>query len=195
MSFILLGILNSQAEAAGGGGPAYDLLETQVLSSSASSVTFTGLGSYSDYKHLQLRIAAQQNFTGFPRQSTRFRINNDTGTNYAYHDLSGDGGSVSSSALANASYIQLPNQPGSQDGNIYGAMVVDILDFSSTTKNTTVRALGGGYFAGNQRRIQLASGLHISTSAVTSFTHFVGDPGDNISWTADSRWSIYGIKG
>ena len=194
MSFILLGILNSQA-AGGGAVAAYDHLETQVLSSSASSVTFTGLDSYSDYKHLQIRIAAQQSFTGFPYQVTRFRINNDTNRNYAHHDLKADGGSLGTQSIGDTLYIQLPPQPGSQDGNVYGAMVVDILDFSSTTKNTTVRALGGGYFASNQRIINLSSGLHDSTSAVTSFTHYVGDPIDNINWTAGSRWSLYGIRG
>ena len=35
---------------------AYDLLETTTLTSSASSVTFSGLGSYTDYKHLQIRM-------------------------------------------------------------------------------------------------------------------------------------------
>jgi hypothetical protein len=33
---------------------AFDLLETTTLTTSASSVTFSGLGAYSDYKHLQI---------------------------------------------------------------------------------------------------------------------------------------------
>ncbi len=191
MSFLLLGILNSQA-AGGGGGPAFDLLETTTLSSSASSITFSGLSAYSDYKHLQVRVTGQQSFTGFPYQFTRFRINNDTGSNYSHHTLSGDGASVTSSAGSSTNYIQMLALPGSQDANVYGALAIDILDFSSLNKNTTVRALGGGYFAGNQKLIGLSSGAHYSTSAMTSFTHYI-DAG--VNWTAGSRWSIYGIKG
>jgi hypothetical protein len=190
MSFMLLGILNSQA--AGGGGEAFDLLETTTLTSSASSITFSGLSAYSDYKHLQVRVTGQQSFTGFPYQFTRFRINNDTGSNYSHHTLSGDGSSVTSSAGSSTNYIQMLPLPGSQDANVYGALAIDILDFSSVSRNTTVRALGGGYFAGNQKFIGLSSGSHYSTSAMTSFTHYI-DAG--VNWTAGSRFSLYGSKG
>jgi hypothetical protein len=169
-----------------------DFLEEVVLTSSASSVTFSGLDAYSDYKHLQVRVTGQQSFTGFPYQFTRFRINNDTGSNYSHHTLSGDGSSVTSSAGSSTNYIQMLPLPGSQDANVYGALAIDILDFSSVSRNTTVRALGGGYFAGNQKFIGLSSGSHYSTSAMTSFTHYI-DAG--VNWTAGSRFSLYGSKG
>jgi hypothetical protein len=42
MSFMLLGILNSQA--AGGGGGAFDLLETTTLTGTQNNISFTGWG-------------------------------------------------------------------------------------------------------------------------------------------------------
>mgnify|MGYP003645637262 FL=1 len=45
-----------------GGGAAYELLETTTLNSGASSITFSGLSAYSDFKHLQIR--GTQRLTG-----------------------------------------------------------------------------------------------------------------------------------
>ena len=186
MSLVLLGILNSQASAAGGGA-AYDLLETQVLTSSASSVTFTGLGSYSDYKHLQIRAVARDT-RATTQSSGRITINSDTGANYAFHNLKGDGSSVTSSGLGSFNYLPTVTIPAANfTANAFGAFVLDLLDFSSTSKNKTLRALGGR--AGSSNQIQLDSGLWVSTSAVTALTiaAFTG-------YAIGSRFSLYGVK-
>jgi hypothetical protein len=193
MSLILLGILNSQAAAAGGGA-AYDLLETQVLTSSASSVTFTGLGSYSDYKHLQIRGVfklAVGTSGAFDLYTT---FNSDTSGIYATHRLYGTGASVvstSSTALSNFTFTDIVPR-GADVGEIgnYGVGVMDILDFSKTTKNTTLRFLAGAYTT-EEKTIGLFSGLYNSTSAITAVSLFI--PGANLF--TGSRFSIFGIKG
>ena len=177
MSFILLGILNSQAAGAGGAG-AYDLLETTVLTSSASSVSFTGLDSYTDYKHLQLRIVA--NGGGLIYQ----RFNSDTGSNYAEHRLYGDGSSVNSQGFA--SQTEMIIGFGTTTTDVFAACVVDVLDFSSSNKNTTVRSLGG-----DNSDVALGSGLWNNTNAVTSTDIFPNSG----SFATGSRFSLYGIKG
>lgn len=189
MSFLLLGILNSQAGA--GGGAAYDLLETQVLTSSASSVTFTGLGSYTDYKHLQIRLASRNARTVGGSERLGLRMNGDTGTNYSMHRLEGTGSTLSSFNSSPSTRIYIGCNPrGSGTDNEYGAAIVDILDFSSTNKYTTIRALGGAHST-YDNRIVVNSGAWMNTNAVTSLT-FTDDGGDN--FTAGSRFSIYGVK-
>ena len=184
MSLVLLGILNSQAAGAGGAG-AYDLLETQVLASSASSVTFTGLGSYSDYKHLQLRVTARGDSGSVPNQWLEFN-GDTTSSNYKYHALTGSGSSVISFSGSPMFLHELPN-PGETSG-IYASKVIDILDFSSTTKNTTVGTAVGINASFN--RITLTSGLWINTNAVTSINTYPSSG----NFITGSRFSLYGVK-
>jgi hypothetical protein len=183
MSLILLGILNSQV--AGGGAGAYDLLETQILTSSASSVEFTGLGSYSDYKHFQVRWVARDSSGG---ASLILRINSDTGSNYASHGLHGDGSSVTSVSATSATSINLASIPGPTT-NIYGVGVTDVLDFEGN-KNKTTRTLAGRLIPSSNTNIQLRSGLFINTSAVTSLQFLT----NGVNVDAGSRFSLYGVK-
>jgi len=185
MSFVLLGILNSQAAGAGAAG-AYDLLETTTLASSASSVSFTGLGSYSDYKHLQIRAVTQSDRGSSGVSDTLATFNSDTGANYAMHWLQGNGSSVSSTNSTSRNNIYL-NQAPLTSANGFNAFVADILDFSSSSKNTTVRSFAGG--KNSTERIFLISGLYNSTSAITSMTIT-----DESNFVTGSRFSLYGVR-
>jgi len=187
MSFILLGILNSQAAGAVGAG-AYDLLETTVLTSSASSVSFTGLDSYTDYKHLQIRTVMQRASAFSGTVDLELVLNNDTGNNYSRHALTGNGTSVNARENSNQdtiAFIQTITAEGIPES--YGAMVLDVLDFSSSNKNTTVRALTGAIQSDNE--VNLISGAYINTAAITSMRFEVFD-----GFTTGSRFSLYGIK-
>jgi len=187
MSFTLLGILNAQA--VGGGAAAYDLLESTILTSSASSVTFSGLGAYSDYKHLQIRAVGRTTQYG----GLWIQLNSDTGNNYARHRLNANGTNVTSSSATSQGYVNFDNVfvGAFQDATaqVYGAAVVDILDFSSGSKNTTLRALGGNRST-SYGMINFSSGLWNSTAAVTSIKLY----DDAANFTAGSRFSLYGVK-
>lgn len=184
MSFVLLGILNSQVEAAGGG--AYDLLETVNLTVDTATVTFSNLDTYaSTYKHLQIRAVA--NASG----DTFIRFNGVTSSAYNDHVLRGIGTSVQSTNLGTGSEMPVDFRDyDSGSGNRYGAGVVDILDFSSTSKNKTIRALAGNTDSDAFPRINLHSGLFRNTAAITSIT--IGASGSDLR--RESRFSLYGIK-
>ena len=190
MTPIPLGILDFPTGAAG----AYDLLETQVLTSSAASVTFTGLGSYSDYKHLQIRAVARSNRPAAVSSLVLFRLNSDTGSNYAWHELIGSGSSVSSDAgtsTTSMAYLWRIAGPNA-DADAYGAMVGDLLDFSDTNKYSTFRLLQGSIHGASQVEIGLGSGLWMNTAAVTSIDIIEGF---SSTFTIGSRFSLYGIRG
>jgi nicotinate-nucleotide pyrophosphorylase len=187
VSFTLLGILNSQAAGAGGAG-AYDLLETTILASDAASVEFTGLDAYTDYKHLQLRMVTR-NDGAFAGGGIVLTINSDTGTNYADHRLRGDGSSVTSAGFTSQTNAVLGAGAGGTNGaNQFSATVIDILDFSSTAKNTTLMSLSG-VAADSRTIIELDSGLYISTNAVTNI-----QIADSADFVTGSRFSLYGVK-
>ena len=188
MSLILLGILNSQVS--GGGAGAYDLLETQVLTSSASSVTFTGLGSYSDYKHLQVRMVARNGATAGADKWVYLTLNGDTGSNYASHRLQGNGSSVFSNAYTSRANMVAALITSSASGTQgFGSALIHLLDFGNSSKNTTIRSLNG--MADSANLIALYSGFWNNTNAVTSLTLA---PEDN-SFITGSRFSLYGIRG
>ena len=190
MSFILLGILNSQAAGAPGGAGDYQLLETTVLGSDTASVTFSSLNSTygSDYKHLQIRFTGRTDTSG--ANTIRMRFNSDSTSSYARHFLLGNGSTVSSPSATSQTEMSAGSIPDSADdaGN-FGGSVVDILDPFSTSKNTTIRALYGHTGGGNN--IHLTSGLYFKTDAITSFELF--ESGGN-NFVTGSRFSLYGLK-
>jgi hypothetical protein len=175
--------------SSGGKAGAFDLLETTVLSTATTTITFSSLGSYAAYKHLQIR-AVMKDQAGSPNLNRiDMRFNSDTGSNYTYHYLNGNGSSVNSSAGTSQTKLQFFDMiGGGSDTNIYGAAIIDILDFSSANKNKTVRVLGGGN-AGSESDISLGSGAWLSTSAITSISIF-----GNWDYAAGSRFSLYGVK-
>ena len=179
------------ASGAGGGAGAFDLLETTTLATSASSVTFSGLGAYSDYKHLQVRAIARESSATAGYTSSQLTFNSDTGSNYSWHYLQGYGSGIISTDAPNQPNVRLQGfAPG--DGSpsgVFGVGVIDILDFASTSKNKTVRVLQGALTSTNTA-IALTSGAWYNTGAVTSINFAIGSN----SFLAGTRFSLYGVK-
>lgn len=169
-----------------GGGTAYESIATVTVGSSgAADVTFSSIpGTYS---HLQVRYLARVS-TG----NLFYAIfNNDSGNNYPYHRLSGNGSSASAygtSATTKIDDIFLTTN----STNIFGAGVMDLLDYTNTNKYKTLRSLSG-YENNSAGQVILGSGLWMSTSAITSIK-FV--PTASTSTFAQySHFALYGIKG
>ena len=188
---IPLGVLAVAGAGAAGGG-AYDLLETTLVGTNTASVTFSNLNNYSSYKHLQIRAVMKGSGSSVYDGFMRF---NSVTSGYAYHTLAGSGFSVTSQANTNQDSMGLGSFPGDNaqiPSEAFGVAVIDILDFSSSSKNKTIRSLSG--WAGNNDvvgPIRLVSGFLNSTSAITSITLGVSTS-TNIRY--DSRISLYGIK-
>ena len=186
MSFMLLGILNSQVS--GGATPAFELISSQILTSSASSVTFSSIPS--DYKHLQVRALVQTS-NGNYNGELNVQFNGVGGTSYSHHALWGNGGSVISDGTTSTDGIERIYVTGSTTASVFGAVIIDILDYSSTNKNTTVRSLNG--YAGSNGEIHLTSGMFNNTAAVTSITFDSASAAQNLQ--SGSRFSLYGVRG
>ena len=184
MTPLPLGIL--ALAGAGGGGGAFDLLETTTLATSASSVTFSGLDTLAaGYQHLQIRMVAKMSST--TESYAVLGFNGVTG-NYAIHRLEGDGSTVISTADTGPSRQWIGYLPLSSDTGVFASAVIDILDFSSSSKNTTSRSLFGLNKA--YSRIALNSGLFKQTDAVTA----VNIHTNSSSFGIGSRFSLIGVK-
>jgi hypothetical protein len=171
---------------------AYDALATvTVPSGGAASITFAGIPT--GYKHLQVRGIWKNNRPTFTYDNMVLQYNGDTSTtNYAAHQLNGDGASATAAAFTSASGtgIAYPETvPNNSVANTFGAFVIDILDYANTSKNKTNRVLSG-FDTNGAGRVSLASGLWLNTSAITSITL----ASFNGSWVQNSTFALYGIK-
>lgn len=172
MSLLPLGILSSS----GGAAPAaFELISTQVLSSANSTVTFSSI--VGTYKHLQIRSV----YTGTNGQVVRF--NSDSGSNYSLHRIVGDGSSVYPVGQSSVTQIYAGFNTTTAAVN-----VIDVFDYSSTSKYKTIKVLAGDTSNG----VFLGGGAWYSTSAITSVTLFNAS---SQNFPIGSRFSLYGVKG
>jgi hypothetical protein len=181
---IPLGILG-----ASGAGliPDYELISSTVLGSAASSVVLNSIPT--DYKHLQVRLTVKSaNVTS--NRDLFVRLNGITTSSYVFHRLRGGGSTVASNANTGTTSIGLFNiVEASNTSGVFGAAILDVIDYGSTSKNTTIRALSG--LAGATNTVNLNSGLLNNTAAITSITFFA----DSGNLSSGSRFSLYGIRG
>jgi len=166
----------------------YESIATATGTGSSGTITFSSIPS--TYSHLQVRILGRSD-AAFVTQTAVLTVNNDTGANYAYHSLSGDGTSVSVGGTASSSNIpRIFSVANNATASIMSVGIIDIHDYASTTKNKTVRIWTGDDRNGSGRTA-LSSGLWINTSAINrvDITTQVGN------WTTASTFALYGIKG
>jgi hypothetical protein len=181
--------------AGGAAGGSFESIATATGTGSSRNITFTSIPS--TYKHLQIRYLGKG--TASASQSNlpmTIRLNSDSGSNYAYHRLIGNGTLASAEAVSSSDDISQSSIPNSFSGytNMFGVGIIDIHDYASTTKTKTLRAINGFEFnlGTTAQRVQLWSGLWNSTSAMTSI-NFQLPASDN--WTTTTVFSLYGIKG
>lgn len=166
-----------------------DLIERVSLSASAASITFSNIPQM--YQHLQIRMTARSSRSAATQEEISMQFNSDTGNNYAFHELYGIGTSTGAGALASTNRIVVGYVTGNTAiSNNFGMAIIDILDYTSTSKTTVARSIAGTDNNGNGI-IGIHSGMWTNTNAVTSVT-LVPRTGPN--WLQYSIFSLYGVK-
>lgn len=157
---------------------------SSVGSGGASSVTFSSIPG--TYTHLQLRGI----FNSATQPQALLRFNSDSGSNYSYHQIEGNGTSaIAGAGTSTTSIIHFVN--GIESTTSAGStFVVDILDYANTNKYKTTRALTGTDKNGSGQ-IFLVSGNWRNTNAVTDIS-VTTNSGTFAQYT---QIALYGIKG
>ena len=156
-----------------------------VGSGGASDITFSAIGS--TYKHLQIRLTSKLS----DQNNIYMQVGNgsiDTGSNYAWHELYGDGSSAAAGAGSSQTFTKVSYQ-ASTGSNIMSVAVIDILDYGSTSKYKTIRSLTGSD-ANGSGYVFLRSGLWQSTSAINTIKLY----GQSGSFNQYTSAALYGIK-
>jgi hypothetical protein len=193
-SSILQGFPKSRSLLAGNAAFSPDNFESLstviVGSGGSSSITFSSIPQ--GYAHLQIRGISKTDRTNRFGDTFNVRLNSDTGSNYAWHELYGNGGGTTASAGASATFMRLGRTSAvdAAINNIFGVQIIDILDYTDTNKYTTVRSLDGDDLNG-EGYVGIWSGLWQSTSAVTSVTLI---PNLGTNWVQYTKFALYGIK-
>jgi hypothetical protein len=179
--------------AAAGGGPSYESIASASGTGSSGTITFSSIPS--TYTSLQVRAISKTSTAVDGVNSSLIRLNGDSGTNYAYHALYGDGTTASAQGVAtqNSGAIYYSSVlSGTNNTNMVGTLILDLHDYASTSRYKTLRTLGGGETNGNGTSyVALTSSLWQSTAAVSSIS-FITVSGN---WTTQTQFALYGIKG
>jgi hypothetical protein len=173
---------------AGAAGDFESIATVTVGAGGASSIDFTSIPG--TYQHLQIRWTARS-ARAATEDFTIIRVNGDSGSNYAEHRLVGDGSSATAVSGTSLTYVALDICPAaSATSSVFSGGVCDILDYVSTSKNTTFRSFGS-HDRNGAGQVRLYSGLWMNTNAITSIKllTFFGS-----NFTQHTTAALYGIK-
>jgi len=163
---------------------------TTVGAGGSATVTFSSIPA--TYKHLQIRYIARSSVSGTVNASTGIRFNSDTGNNFASHFLSGNGSTIATGAFTSQSFMFGYIMPGNTaTSNSFGVGIIDILDYTNTNKNKTIRSLNGHDNNGTGD-VRFSSGVWLNTNAVDTI---LIDNRDGYNFLQYSQFALYGIKG
>jgi hypothetical protein len=161
----------------------YEPIATTTLGTAAANITFSSIPA--TYTDLKIVLVANNNTAdwGF------FRINGDTGTNYSFTQLSGDGSSAASSQTSTVSYGAWENVNGIiNTANTFQMSIFDFFSYGGSTNKTvlveTARDRNG---SGNVARYV---NLWRNTAAITSVLLYPNSG----NFIAGTTATLYGIK-
>jgi hypothetical protein len=168
--------------------PTFESIATVTITSAGSVATFSSIPQ--TFAHLQVRAIYKESYnTGTDVDNLNFTCNGDTTASYIRHALWGTGATAYAEGYTGGTSGAIGITPRNTAGDTYGAMVLDILDYTNTNKRKVFRSLNGVDKNGSGE-IRLSSGLWNKTDAITSLSF----TGDSSGWQVNTTFALYGIK-
>jgi hypothetical protein len=176
------GVLNGNFES---------IATVTVGSGGASSLTFSDIPS--GFQHLHVRCSLRSTDSGYASDDVRMRLNGNSGSNYSWHEVAAQSNGVYTGngvtqTIMNLGQFSMPSAGGGVSR--FSAHIIDILDYTVTTKAKTVRTLCGND-RNDEGRIVMSSGRFGLTDAITSLTLF---PNYTTTFAQHSTAALYGVK-
>ena len=163
-----------------------------VGSGGSANITFSSIPS--DFQHLQIRLFGRTTRAA-NQDAVLLELNGDSGNNYQRaHYLYGDGSSAAAGSDGLGAYgASYRIAAATSASNIFGTIIYDLLDYTSTNKHKTARILGG-YDRNGGGEIWFSSFLWFpSTIAAINSIKLTPSTGGN--FVEYSQAALYGIKG
>jgi hypothetical protein len=169
----------------------YTLISSNVLSSSAASVTFSAIPA--TYTDLVLRYSARTTEAG-PNELIIYTLNGNTGSNYSTTTLIGNASTATSNRTTSAANIRAGWQDGdTATSNTFGSAEIYIPSYTaSQNKPTGNFSVAENNSAGTaDTYINTNAGLFRITDAITSITL---TPINGTNFKSGSSFYLYGIS-
>lgn len=167
-----------------GGGDAFIAIASQTLASASNSITFSSIPQ--DYKDLFLVCSTKMTSL----DAYYFRLNGDTGSNYATTSMAAD-------PVNGTTGWEFNNQTRFQANNVvlcntsqWNALVFTLFSYTQTN---TFKTMGTRLYSDNANTnsgegIEIANGLWRNTGAVTTL-----NISNNFNFAIGSVFALYGI--
>ena len=165
----------------------YEPIATTTLGADAATITFSSISSA--YTDLRLVIVARTDRATTGNDTVFLRFNSDTGTNYSYTTLSGNGTTAASSngTSANTMNVGLATRNSNTSG-IFALSTVDIFSYGGSTYKTTLCTASADLNGSGD--VYRTVGLWRSTSAITSITLSLAS---TFKYLTGTTATLYGI--
>jgi hypothetical protein len=160
-------------------GNTYEAIATQTLGSNTATVTFSSIPStYADLVFI-LNVKSSDAGTDVDVTGT---FNSDTGSNYSWTRIYGDGSTAGSQRASSQSNLRIGNQSGT-GSSAFSPMILNIMNYSNTTTYKTMVARPNN----PARIVDAYVNMWRSTSAISTVS-FTGN------FLSGSTFNLYGIK-
>ena len=169
----------------------FESIATINLASTSTPVEFTNIPQ--NYTHLQIRAIGRVAYPGVSTVSSpQLRFNDDSNANYSNHRVGTFGTGTFSDGEANQSIAGAISwmSAATAGTGIFGAFIMDILDYSNTSKYKTVKTNAGVAVSGAGWAAITSNGWR-SFSAITKIS-LIENAG--YGWIANSQFALYGIR-
>ena len=165
------------------------LIQAQVLSASASSVTFSATPQ--TFKTLKLVISARNDNSGFS-QNLYLQFNGSAAANYSWRLLYGYSGTAGSQSGSAQTSMQVGVQTGAgATASTFDSTVIDIPNYAGSMSKAVSADNVSENNSSTLYQDNLVAGLWSNTAAIASITLF---PGTSASIVAGSSFYLYGLS-
>ena len=161
-------------------GATYEPIATTTLGTSTATVTFSSFSGYTDLILVCNIISVNSG------GSSSLQFNSDTGSNYSYTRLDGDGTTAVSGRASNTTTIYLSGN-GDTSTTVPSTTITQIMNYSNTTTYKTI--LSRGSWNGASKETDTRVGLWRNTNAITSISILAYAQ----NFATGSTFTLYGI--
>jgi hypothetical protein len=161
----------------------YDLIASTTLGADAATIAFSSIPfTYTDLTV----IAFLRQTSGFSASSMSVILNSDSGTNYSFTRIYGDGSTAGSTTTTNASSISLIQVAGV--AGVYSMHRFNFFNYAGNTYKAYLEETSCDLNGTAAVNVERRAGLWRSTSAINAITFSFAN------FAANSSVNIYGIK-
>ncbi len=169
-------------------GATYEPLATTTLTGTQATIDFTSIsGSYTD---LIIALYSQNAAATTGTRTGLMKLNSDSGANYNYTSLAGNGTSATTSKATSQTggifYAELVRN--GNGANMFGFARIQLFNYAGSTKKTILSESSADL--NGSGLVNRIVGLWNSTAAITSISLIGGSEG----FASGTRATLYGIK-